>query len=43
MKKELKKAVPLSTLELRTLLLYVQIRNAHQRAYQEAVRDLKNK
>ena len=41
MKKELKKAVPLSTLELR--VLYVQIRNAHQRAYKEAVRDLKNK
>lgn len=43
MKKEPEKLIPLSTLELRTLLLYVQVRNAHKKEYKEALRDLKNK
>lgn len=42
MKIELKKAIPLSTLELRALLLYVQIHNAHKELYNESVNAKRN-
>ncbi len=39
MKKQLKKPVPMSTLDLRTLLLSILVRNAMNELYQEVMNE----